>query len=69
MTDEQLQRFQEVFDAVRAAWDAIVQIARETVQGIIRWWRSPPRSFWRAIVPHPPTIMRRKIRRYARMNQ
>jgi hypothetical protein len=54
--------------AFLAAWEQITQIVRETCRFLVRHWRSLPRAVRCAIVPCPPTIMRKKIWRYARMN-
>jgi len=68
MTDEQLQQFQAALDACSAAWAEITRIAREVLRVIARWWKSIPFTIRRTLIPRPPTIMRRKIARSARMN-
>jgi len=66
MTDAQLQQFQALLDAARAAWAEIVRIAREIVASVCRWYWTTVRPIMRAfgLVPsehRPQTI--RKIRR------
>lgn len=58
MTDAQLQQLQALLDVLRAAWETIVQIAREILSAIGRWWR---------VLATPLTMMRKKIRRYQRL--
>jgi hypothetical protein len=70
VSDEQLQAFQAFLDAAREAWNAITTIAREALSTLSRWYWQNIRPIQRILGLLPqrqPTIMTRKIRRYALM--